>query len=421
MNVSSSNVTVVLQYRDSVTKAVIKNVIVLVLGITINFIDASLIHTFCKHQIFYMNPRYILFIHLVVNDMIQVTVSVSLFLISYTIYKLNVSVCCALVLLTLYATANTPLNLACMAVECYIAVCMPLRHVQICTIQRTLILIGLIWTVTSFNVLSDLFITLATQPLDFFHSQMSCIRRNVFPSPLIPKKRDITYSVFLGIVRYADSFSKAVTKNVIVVFIGISINYINASLIHTFSKHQILYTNPRYILFVHLMLNDMIQVSLAVILFVISYTIYRINVSVCCVFILLALFTTENTPLNLACMAVECYIAVCMPLRHVEICTIKRTLMLIGLIWTTTMLSVISDLFITFATEPLDFFHSQVFCLRETAFPSPLIVEKRVLPRSISPFIYGIRDNTFRRQQAVMSSIDILQQWFPKGPLTPGT
>ncbi|XP_010751053.3 odorant receptor 131-2 [Larimichthys crocea] len=200
MNVSSSNVTVVLQYRDSVTKAVIKNVIVLVLGITINFIDASLIHTFCKHQIFYMNPRYILFIHLVVNDMIQVTVSVSLFLISYTIYKLNVSVCCALVLLTLYATANTPLNLACMAVECYIAVCMPLRHVQICTIQRTLILIGLIWTVTSFNVLSDLFITLATQPLDFFHSQMSCIRRNVFPSPLIPKKRDITYSVFLGIV-----------------------------------------------------------------------------------------------------------------------------------------------------------------------------------------------------------------------------
>nr|AEA11131.1 odorant receptor [Larimichthys crocea] len=283
-----------------------------------------------------------------------------------------------------------------------------------------------------------------------------------------------------GIVGYADSFSKAVTKNVIVVFIGISITYINASLIHTFSKHQIFYTNPRYILFIHLVINDMIQVSLTIILFVISYTIYRINVSVCCVFILLALFTTENTPLNLACMAVECYIAVCMPLRHVEICTIKRTLMLIGLIWTTTMLSVISDLFITFATEPLDFFHSQVFCLRETAFPSPLIVEKRVitysvflvivwctifytyfrilftaktaskdakkarntillngfqlllcmaiyaapqlldalqkwfpknftdslfayyivvqvLPRSISPFIYGIRDNTFRR------------------------
>ncbi|XP_071350298.1 odorant receptor 131-2-like [Trachinotus anak] len=281
-------------------------------------------------------------------------------------------------------------------------------------------------------------------------------------------------------VRYADSFSKAVTKNVIVVILGISINYINVGLIHTFRKHQIFYTNPRYILFIHLVINDMTQVTLTIILFVISYTIYRLNVSVCCIFVLLALFTTENTPLNLACMAVECYIAICVPLRHVQICTVKRTLILIGLIWVTSMLSALPDLFITLATEPLDFFHSQVFCLRQTVFPNPLIIKKRdisyavflvivwlvifytyfrilftakaankdakkarntillhgfqlllcmatyaapqllsvvqqwfpknytdslfayyiivqILPRSISPIIYGIRDNTFRR------------------------
>ncbi|XP_049893934.1 odorant receptor 131-2-like [Epinephelus moara] len=177
--------------------------------------------------------------------------------------------------------------------------------------------------------------------------------------------------------RYADSFSKAVTKNVIVVVLGISINYINASLIHTFCKHQVFYMNPRYILFIHLVVNDMIQVILTVILFVISYTIYKINVSICCIFILIALFTTENTPLNLACMAVECYIAICLPLRHVQLCTVKRTLMLIGLIWATSTLSVISDLFITLATEPLDFFLSRVFCLRQTVFPNPLIIKKR--------------------------------------------
>ena len=51
MNVSSANVTVVLQYRDSFTKAVIKNMIVVVLGISINYINASLIHTFSKHQV----------------------------------------------------------------------------------------------------------------------------------------------------------------------------------------------------------------------------------------------------------------------------------------------------------------------------------------------------------------------------------
>lgn len=51
MNMSSANVTVVLQYRDSFTKAVAKNVIVVVLGISINYINAGLIRTFCKQQV----------------------------------------------------------------------------------------------------------------------------------------------------------------------------------------------------------------------------------------------------------------------------------------------------------------------------------------------------------------------------------
>ncbi|KAG7495092.1 odorant receptor [Solea senegalensis] len=151
-------------------------------------------------QIFYMNPRYILFIHLVVNDMTQVMLTIILFIISYTIYKLHVSICCILVLLALFTTENTPLNLACMAVECYIAICFPLRHVQICTIKRTRMVIGLIWATSMLSVLPDLFITLATEPLDFFHSRVLCLRQTAFPHPLIVKKRDITYAVFLVMV-----------------------------------------------------------------------------------------------------------------------------------------------------------------------------------------------------------------------------
>ncbi|XP_045885005.1 odorant receptor 131-2-like [Micropterus dolomieu] len=200
MNASSANVTMVIEYRDSFSKAVTKNVIVVVLGISINCINAGLIHTFCKHQIFYMNPRYILFIHLVFNDMVQVTLTVIMFVISYIFYKINVSICCVFILIALFTTENSPLNLACMAVECYIAICVPLRHVQICTIKRTLMLIGLIWVTTVLSVLPDLFITLATQPLGFFHSQVFCLRQTVFPNPIIIKKRDITYSVFLVIV-----------------------------------------------------------------------------------------------------------------------------------------------------------------------------------------------------------------------------
>ncbi|KAM8917525.1 odorant receptor 131-2-like [Spinachia spinachia] len=197
MNVSSANVTLVLQYRDSFSKALTKNVIVVVLGISINYINASLVRTFCKHQIFFTNPRYILFIHLVVNDMIQLTLTVLLFVLSYTVYRLKVYVCCIITLVALFTTENTPLNLACMAVECYIAVCFPLRHMHICTVSRTLILIGFMWSTTMLSVLPDLFITLVTEPLDFFNSKVFCLRQTVFPDPLLVKKRDITYSVFL--------------------------------------------------------------------------------------------------------------------------------------------------------------------------------------------------------------------------------
>ncbi|XP_029358299.1 odorant receptor 131-2-like [Echeneis naucrates] len=206
MNVSSPNVTVVLQNRDSFTKALTKNMIVVIISISINYIYAGLIFTFCKHQIFYTNPRYILFIHLVINDMTQVTLTVILFIISYTIYKLSVSVCCIFILLALFTTENTPLNLASMAVECYIAICLPLRHVQICTVSRTLMLIGLIWATSMLSVLPDLFVTLATEPLDFFHSRVFCLRQTVFPHPLIIRKRDLSYAVFLVIVLFVIIF-----------------------------------------------------------------------------------------------------------------------------------------------------------------------------------------------------------------------
>lgn len=51
MNASVANVTVVIEYRDSFTKAVTKNVIVVVLSISINYINAGLIHTFQKNQV----------------------------------------------------------------------------------------------------------------------------------------------------------------------------------------------------------------------------------------------------------------------------------------------------------------------------------------------------------------------------------
>ncbi|XP_037108504.1 odorant receptor 131-2-like [Syngnathus acus] len=195
-----ANASVAIQYRDSLSKAVLKNVLVLAIGLSINYINASLMYTFCKHQIFYSNPRYILFFTLVVNDMIQMSVGVILFVVSYTLYRISVLSCAPFILMAIITTENTPLILACMAGECYVAVCLPLHHARICTLRRTLLLIALIFTISVISALPDLFVTLATESLDFFSSRIFCLRETAFPNPLLAQKRDITYIVYLVLV-----------------------------------------------------------------------------------------------------------------------------------------------------------------------------------------------------------------------------
>ncbi|KAI4826933.1 hypothetical protein KUCAC02_030363 [Chaenocephalus aceratus] len=217
MNISSLNSTS--PSSLSFAEAVYKNVIVTVLCITINYINGTLIHTFRKHQvcvcvcvcvsvcvcsyvysqcIFYSNPRYILFIHLLMNDMLQLTLSTLLHIISYTLNTFSVSSC--LLILAVMATFNTPLNLAGMAVECYVAICLPLHHCRICTVRNTFILMSLIWFVSSLSIMPDFFLLLATEPLCFFTSKVLCARDFVFRSSYSLKKRDASHIVCLVLV-----------------------------------------------------------------------------------------------------------------------------------------------------------------------------------------------------------------------------
>lgn len=46
-----NNVSSLLSYRDTYTTSLVKNVIVLALGLTINYVNGALIHTIRKHQV----------------------------------------------------------------------------------------------------------------------------------------------------------------------------------------------------------------------------------------------------------------------------------------------------------------------------------------------------------------------------------
>ncbi|XP_028430520.1 odorant receptor 131-2-like [Perca flavescens] len=201
MNLSNtgSNFTTAV-YRDTLNTDIMKNVITVVLCISINYVNSTLVYTFTKHQVFNVNPRYILYIHLVINDIILLSLFTLLQVLSYILYTLNVSLCIVLVMIATIVSLNNPLTLAFMAVECYFAICFPLRHTQICTVRKTYVVIGLIWAISILSILPDLFVALATESLEFFRSRVSCLRENVFRDPNLTVKRDVSNSVCMVIV-----------------------------------------------------------------------------------------------------------------------------------------------------------------------------------------------------------------------------
>ncbi|XP_041638506.1 odorant receptor 131-2-like [Cheilinus undulatus] len=173
---------------DSFGDAFLKNFITFSLGIIISCINGAFVYTYFQSQEFQRDPRYVLYIHLVINDMIMLACSVVLQIVSYAI-PTGFTSCCIILVIIITTNKNSPLNLAGMAVERYIAVCRPLHHVQICTVQRAHALIALIWTVSFIPAVTDVIIILATQPLSVFSQTVTCYPSNVYHTSYHVRKR----------------------------------------------------------------------------------------------------------------------------------------------------------------------------------------------------------------------------------------
>ncbi|KAF7711385.1 hypothetical protein HF521_000396, partial [Silurus meridionalis] len=186
--------------RDAFEDAFIKNVISVGLGVIITYINGIFVFAFFRTPIFYTDPRYILYIHLVINDIIMLFVSVTLHVVVYSVPLINVTICCFLLLLGLATSDNTALNLAGMALERYIAICKPLHHPQLCTVKRTYICISLIWFLTILTALTDIIIVLIKQPIGFFLTSTMCYSKNIFNSNEHLIKAIFMQSVYLSSV-----------------------------------------------------------------------------------------------------------------------------------------------------------------------------------------------------------------------------
>ncbi|XP_061103939.1 odorant receptor 131-2-like [Conger conger] len=122
--------------------------------------------------------------------------------------------------------------------------------------------------------------------------------------------------------------------------------------------------DSRYILFAHMLINDSVHLMGIIVLYLFTLAYLHVSKAVCSILVLITAVTYNNTPLNLAVISLERYVAIRFPLRHTEIATQRRTAVAIGLMWFISSVNILIELFYIIALDP-HFFTAPVFCIRE--------------------------------------------------------
>lgn len=112
-----------------------------------------------------------------------------------------------------------------------------------------------------------------------------------------------------------------------VIFVGVLGAFfllINSVLIATFFMKDIFYTNLRYILFAMTLLSDSMILIVTNFLVILSFSRFPIPMWICFIAVIISSVYNYVTPVTLTAMSLERYVAICMPLRHADLCCLRR-------------------------------------------------------------------------------------------------
>ncbi|XP_037544012.1 odorant receptor 131-2-like [Nematolebias whitei] len=143
--------------------------------------------------------------------------------------------------------------------------------------------------------------------------------------------------------------------------------YVNSIMVFVLLRKPFLLECSRYILFGHLLLTDSLQLLLTLLLYLFALTAVRMVTCVCVVLTQLTAVTVKLSPINLAAMSLERYVAICFPLRHASITTPRVTAVAIAVMWTVASLESFTQLFLFFSLDE-EGLAAQRFCNANTMF-----------------------------------------------------
>nr|AEA11112.1 odorant receptor [Larimichthys crocea] len=117
--------------------------------------------------------------------------------------------------------------------------------------------------------------------------------------------------------------------------------FINGIMLFTLRSKTVFRETCRYILLYNLLFADTVMLGLSQLLYILSVSRIFPVYPVCGVLIMLTSLTNEISPLTLVVMCLERYVAVCYPLRHATIITIRNTAVAIIVVWAFSSLNVL--------------------------------------------------------------------------------
>ncbi|XP_015196771.2 odorant receptor 131-2-like [Lepisosteus oculatus] len=271
-----------------------------------------------------------------------------------------------------------------MCLEPYVAICLPLRHADISILRRTLAGILFIWALSSLYAIIDLFIFTASAPPSYYEEKTFCRYEILLLTEWHTYMRAILSNlefVVIGII---------LLKTVIVqVLVGIFL-CVNCFMLFTFFKKAVFWATTRYILFAHTLLNDSVLLLLTDLVALQIYLNILVPVEFCILLCMIMEVLSRTTRFVISAMCLERYVAICLPLRHADISTLRRTLAGILFIWALSSLYAIIDLFIFTATAPPSYFAQKTFCSYEILLLTEWHKYMRIIRAHLEFAIIGI-------------------------------
>ncbi|XP_019130002.1 odorant receptor 131-2-like [Larimichthys crocea] len=160
-----------------------------------------------------------------------------------------------------------------------------------------------------------------------------------------------------------ESLLRQINYQVIIVqILVISFLCVNLLLVVTFFRKECFYTTARYILFAVTLMSDSLILLVSDILLILSYFRFTMQLGMCTVLCFTVYLYFIVTPLTLTAMTLERYVAICMPLRHAELCSTRSTMHCILIIHGLSSVPSIVVLSILFASVSLSSYKQLTVC-----------------------------------------------------------